>query len=128
MNTSVLNRTLKLAHAICPSNREMRSSHVAFLVKGGKIVHIGWNKSRSHPINLRHPYRAISPGIHAEVDVILKCGHEDLSSYEMIVIRIDRNGVACNSMPCSGCRSVLTQFGVKRVWYSNSDGVIQQME
>ena len=102
----------------------MRSSHVAFLVKGGKIVHVGWNKLRSHPINYKHPYQSYVSGIHAEVDAILKSGLEDLSKYEIVVIRINRNNEVSNSMPCKGCRSVINQFGIKRVWYSNSAGIV----
>jgi len=128
MNTSVIHRTVELAKAICPTKREMRSSHVAFLIKSGKIVHVGWNKSRSHPINLDHPYHVNVSGIHAEVDVILKSGLEDLSKYEMVVIRIDRNDRVCNSMPCVGCRSVVRQFNVKRIWYSNANGIVIPMD
>ena len=127
MNQRLIVRAVELAHVICPTNREKRTSHVAFLTKSGKITTIGWNKDRSHPVNLKHPYHEGIVGIHAELDVCLKSGKEDLSKYEIIVIRIDRLGRACNSRPCNGCMSVINQFGIKEIWYSNSDGIIVKL-
>lgn len=128
MNSKLIERTLSLAKVMCPINREMRTSHVSFLIKSSKIVHIGWNKNRSHPMNLRYPYhKGRNLGLHAELDVCLKSGKDDLSSYTMVVIRVDNNGKVCNSKPCNGCQSVIKQFGIDEVWYSNLNGEIVKM-
>lgn len=128
MNAKTLKRAISIAHIMCPINREMRTSHVAFLIKKGKIVHVGWNKNKTHPENLNHPYHDGRTGLHAELDVCLKSGLEDLSTYEMIVIRVDRLGRMCNSRPCNGCQSIINQMGIKKVWYSNIIGRMQEME
>lgn len=127
VNDTLINRICSIAYTICPTNREMRSSHVAFLLKRSKIVHIGWNKCKTHPYNLRHPYHDGTTYRHAELDVLFKSGKEFLYGYKLIVIRIDRNGKICNSRPCRGCQSVIKQFGIDEVWHSNANGSIIQM-
>jgi len=124
MNQQLIKRTVELAFAMTPTIRELRTTHVSFLIKSGKIVHIGWNKNKTHPINLQHPYHAGAVGLHSELDVCLKSGKDDLSGHEIIVIRVDRNNKLAMSKPCVGCASVLKQFGIKDVWYSNKDGEI----
>lgn len=127
MNTQLMRRSVELAYTLCPINRQLRTSHISFLVKSGKIIHIGWNKNRTHPINLNHPYHSGRVGLHAELDVCLKSGKDDLSDYEMIVIRVDRNGKVCNSKPCNGCQSVIKQFGIRETWFSNNDGQLNKL-
>jgi len=41
MNSKILKRTIDIAKAMCPLNIEHRCSHIAFLIRCGKIVHIG---------------------------------------------------------------------------------------
>lgn len=125
MNIKTLNRAVEIAKAMCPLNLEHRCSHIAFLVKNGKIVHIGTNSCRTHPKTLEYPYQNHQlVGLHAELAVCLKSGKEDLGGYEMIVLRFDRTGKLNNSKPCCGCQSVIKQFNIDKVWYSNSKGEV----
>lgn len=127
MKKKTLAKTIKLAHALCPANRAngLPTTHVAFLVHRNKIIKIGWNKNRTHPEIKNHPYHAGKVGIHAELDCLLKSGREDLSDHNLVVLRIDKNSKLANSKPCSGCKSLIKQFGVKNVFYSNSSGNIE---
>lgn len=125
MKLRILKRAVETAHALCPTNwSNVNNSHIAFLVKKNKIIKIGWNRKRTHPEISKHPYHDGYVGTHAELDVILKSGLDDLEDHSMIVLRIDRNGKLNNSKPCSGCRSVLNQFNVKNIFYSTSEGDI----
>ena len=113
---------------MCPINREMRTSHVAFLIKGGVIRHIGVNKQKTHPRSKDFPYPNYRlAALHAELDVCLKSGVEDLSDFEMVVLRIDRENRVANSKPCCGCQGVIKQFGIKNVYFSDSVGNVVQM-
>ena len=126
MNSRTLNRAIDIAKALHPTVRNMRSCHVAFLVFKGKIIKIGFNKNKSHPRNLQHPYYHTDgslPGIHAELDCCLKAGEDDLSKYSMIVIRHNLSMELAISKPCIGCQSVLKQFGITDVYYSTSYGI-----
>lgn len=126
MNVKTINRTIDIAKAMCPLNLEHRCSHMAFLIRCGKIVHIGTNSCKSHPETLKYDYKDHQKvGIHAELAVCMKSGKENLKDYKMIVLRVDRTGKLANSKPCCGCQSVIQQFDVGEVWYSdNSENVV----
>ncbi len=129
MKLRILKRAVETAHALCPINwSNVNNSHIAFLVKKNKIIRIGWNRKRTHPEISKHPYHDGYVGTHAELDVILKSGLDNLEDHSIIVLRIDRNGKLNNSKPCLGCRSVLNQFNVKNIFYSNSEGNIVKHE
>ncbi len=131
MKKKTIAKTIELAHALCPINRQngVRAAHVAFLVKKNKIVKIGWNKNRTHPKTKKLPYHnkkyeRVNVNIHAELDVLLKSGAEDLRGYEMIVLRVDGTGKLNNSKPCSGCASAIKQVGIPVVYFSDTNGEI----
>lgn len=109
--------------ALCPLNIENQFSHIAFLIKSGKIVHIGTNSRKSHPKIQNYPYISNqSTRLHAELSVCIKSGKENLSNYKMIVLRVNRNGKLANSRPCVGCQGVIKQFNIDEVWHSDSSG------
>lgn len=133
MNAQLLNRTIEIAKAMCPSHKDetLKSSHIAFVVRKNKILKIGWNKSKTNPNSLKHPYvnkqgNKISVYTHAELDVVLKMGRDDLSDCEIVVLRIDGNGKLNNSKPCNGCAHLLRQVQIKNVYYSNMNGFIEK--
>lgn len=124
MKRKIQEKAIRIAESLCPTNRESKSSHIAFLIKSNIIEKIGVNKRRTHPETSKHPYHDGYVGIHAELDCILKSDKEDLSGYKMLVLRIDRNGKLAMSRPCPGCQSVIKQFNISEVWFSNKDGNI----
>ena len=128
MKPRILKRAVETAHALCPTNwKNVNNSHVAFLVKKNKIVKIGWNRKRTHPEISKHPYHDGYVGTHAELDVILKSGLEDLNDHCMIVLRVDRKGRLANSKPCPGCLSLLKSYNVEEVFYSDTEGNIEKL-
>jgi deoxycytidylate deaminase len=125
MNRKIISRTVDIAMALCPLNLEHRCSHIAFLIRCGKIVHIGTNSCKSHPETLKYAYKDHQKvGIHAELNVCMKSGKENLKDYSMVVLRVDRKGNLANSKPCCGCQSVIKQFNIGEVWYSDSKGEV----
>ena len=125
MNRKIISRTVDIAMALCPLNLEHRCSHIAFLIRCGKIVHIGTNSCKSHPETLKYAYKDHQKvGIHAELSVCMKSGKENLKDYSMVVLRVDRKGNLANSRPCCGCQSVIKQFNIGDVWYSDSKGEV----
>lgn len=127
MNPKLLNRIVDISKSMCPNvwADDLKSFHAAFIVRKNRIVKIGWNKAKTNPNSLRHPYvnksgRKINVYTHAELDVVLKMGRDDLSDCEIVVIRIDGQGKLNNSKPCSGCAHLLRQTNIKRIYYSTS--------
>ncbi|MFY7814341.1 MAG: hypothetical protein ACOVRK_04025 [Chryseobacterium taeanense] len=101
---------------------------MAFLIKSNVIEKIGINKKRTHPEISKHPYHEGHVGIHAELDCILKVDKEDLRNYKMLVLRVDRKNKLNISKPCPGCLSLIDQFNVGEVWYSDKNGEIVKHE
>jgi len=124
MKQEVVKKAVKLAHSLCPTNREIRTSHIAFLIKSNVIEKIGVNKRRTHPEISKHPYHEGYVGIHAELDCVLKLDKEDLRDYKMLVLRVDRKNKLNMSKPCPGCLSLIYQFNIGEVWYSDKNGQI----
>ena len=125
MNRKIISRTVDIAMALCPLNLEHRCSHIAFLIRCGKIIHIGTNSCKSHPETLKYAYKDHQKvGIHAELSVCMKSGKENLKDYSMVVLRVDRKGNLANSKPCCGCQNVIKQFNIGEVWYSDSKGEV----
>ena len=124
MKQQVIKKAVKLAHSLCPINREIRTSHIAFLIKSNVIEKIGVNKRRTHPEISKHPYHEGHVGIHAELDCVLKVDKEDLRDYKMLVLRVDRKNKLNMSKPCPGCLSLIYQFNISEVWYSDKNGQI----
>ena len=128
MKPRILKRAVETAHALCPTNwKNVNNSHIAFLVKKNKIVKIGWNRKRTHPEISKHPYHDGYVGTHAELDVILKSGLDNLDDHSMIVLRVDRKGRLANSKPCLGCLSLLKSYNVDEVFYSDGEGKIEKL-
>jgi len=124
----IINKAIDIAHALCPTNwQNVNNSHIAFLVKKNKITKIGWNRKRTHPEIAKHPYHEGYVGTHAELDVILKSGEDDLEDHSMIVLRVDRKGKLANSKPCSGCLSLIKSFNLNEVYFSNVEGKIEKL-
>lgn len=118
----IIKKTTEIALALCPLNRQLNNSHVAFLVKSNKILHIGQNKKKTHPLIKHHPYHAGNVWLHAELDVILKSTREDLFNYKLVVLRVNRKHELVFSRPCIGCQSLIRQFGISEVFYSDHNG------
>ena len=129
MNKHLATRTLDLAKAACPLNFERRASHIAFLIKKNRIVHIGLNSAKSHPITKGHQYKDYQhTGVHAELNVCIKSGKENLNKYKLVVVRINRLNQIKYSKPCIGCQGIIHQFNVGEVWYSTDDGIFEQLK
>ena len=77
--------------------------------------------------NAKHPYHEGYVGTHAELDVILKSGEDDLQDHSMIVLRVDRKGRLANSKPCPGCLSLIKTYNLSDVYFSNADGKIEKL-
>jgi deoxycytidylate deaminase len=96
---------------------DMCFRHSAALVKGGTVYSIGKNSDRAC-INGNSV-----TSTHAEVHAILnslKMGV--LPAGDIWVLRYGRDGTIRNSRPCSSCLSVIRQFKISRIFYSNDDG------
>ena len=80
---------------------------------------------RSHPL---FKFFAIMAGEseekiykHAEFAACISAGKKDI--HTVLVQRFHSNGDPANAEPCKTCKLVLKNFGVKKVYYTTSEGI-----
>lgn len=110
------------------SNSTKRCNHVAIVTKRNRIVSIGTNSDKTHPMAKTLKIAKQTETMCAELAAALKIGlsHKeglpDFSALTMTVVRVGNNGELRMSKPCSACQKLLSMCNFKRVIYSNADG------
>jgi deoxycytidylate deaminase len=86
--------------------------HGCVIVRGGKILAIGFNKRRNtSTLDVFSSYT-----VHAEIDAISRT--VDARSATVYVARINKRGYPMLSLPCPACVEVLTKKGIKKCVYT----------
>jgi tRNA(Arg) A34 adenosine deaminase TadA len=97
----------------------LRSLHVAILVKGGRILSVGFNKQKK---NSFVDHYAHHPGCttHAEVNAILKVRKKiDLTGCKIYVARLKKiDRTLGNSKPCAMCHQIIKRYGISKIYYT----------
>jgi deoxycytidylate deaminase len=86
----------------------------AVIVKGNKVLGIGFNKVKTSPQSI-HPWRTR----HAECDALISCGLENTVGATAYVYRLLKNGSGAMSKPCESCEKMLKTRGIKKVYYTS---------
>lgn len=101
------------------------SKHSAALVYRGKVISVGVNKRKTHPLQKKYSSHCEKLFLHAEVDSIVKCinkhGTEVLKKSDIYVLRLSKGGSITNSKPCSGCMKAIKAFGIRNVYWTKGD-------
>jgi len=88
----------------------------AVIFKGSVPVAIGYNRHKSHPDNVCFTQ-------HAEFNAILRCKDRyDPKTLTMFVARLTRTDYLSYCKPCDDCQGLITETGLKRVYFSNYQG------
>lgn len=92
-----------------------------------KLVAIGVNSYKSHPLMSKFGKNPQAIFLHAEVDAIKNALRvitlRDLEKSELLVVRIKLDGTLGNSKPCSGCMRAIEHFNLRTVYYSTETGM-----
>lgn len=108
----------------CPPHNKSR--HVSILCHRNKIISVGINNERrSHPLS-----KKIGNNTHSELNCIIQHRHYDLNFNRMSMynIRITRHNEIKNSKPCKFCTKLLEAYEIKRVYYTDDNGVFIHLE
>lgn len=105
---------LMVAGSVAESSRS-RSRHGAIIVRGGRIIATGYNRSRTHNAWVFDRARR-DCSIHAELSALRLCSSGRGST--LYVVRLNKVGAYRFSAPCSDCREALEEAGIKRVIHS----------
>ena len=99
---------------------DFRARIGAVLVKRNKVVSIGRNyPKKTHPMIYRIDK---FKHIHAEIDAIIGTDRRFADNSVMYTYRELKDGTLANSKPCNMCAELLKELGVKKVYYTHSQG------
>lgn len=95
---------------------DLRHKHGAVVVKGGRVLGMGYNKRRNDPRNLNPGRHRYDSGCHAEMSALK--GVADPRGSVIFVARVNRMGDDRLSKPCEICAAELKRLGIKKVIYT----------
>jgi tRNA(Arg) A34 adenosine deaminase TadA len=98
-----------------------KHKHAAAIYVGNKLVSVGVNQLKSHPLQKKFGMNSESIYLHAEVDAI-KNALKRISPLDMrnatLYIAKSKNGVPRLSKPCVGCQRAIIHFGIPNVYWT----------
>ena len=99
---------------------DCRQKHGAVLVKGGRVIGFGVNKTRNSPeyvVSDTGPdVRGTIFSVHAEIDALSRV--QNAKGSILYIARCSRMGCPAYSRPCDACTKVLIRAGIKAVVYT----------
>lgn len=113
-----LDETIHLARA---GHRVGGARLGAILTIGNRVVAMGQNMYKSHPLQKRFGKNADAIFLHAEINCIVNFlrnnSEEDLQRATLYVGRAygDNMEMVGTAKPCPGCMSAIEHYGIKRV-------------
>jgi deoxycytidylate deaminase len=117
---------IRAAHMASMSTEKFRLG--AVLARGKDVIGVGYNVGRTHPRMQRfNPDKSYSPGLHAEVSACMGVDDRQLIGADLYVVRLSKAGKWTMAKPCEICQKFLTDVGIKRVYYSNKVGEMEQL-
>ena len=114
------NRFIEISKALYKPS-PLRTFHTTFIIENKRIVSIGINNIKTHPLSLKYAYRDDQRSIHSELSAILKLGYEDCSDLTFVNVRLTKDLTVANSKPCQGCIDMLKQVGFKKLFYTANE-------
>ena len=122
------NKIIEITYALINKhNADLRCRHFSFILDRNRIISIGMNSTKTHPMNLKYNYinknkEKISDivGTHSELNAVIKVGIEDCSKLTLVNTRINRNNLLDHSAPCNGCSDMIKQLNFKNVYHTDS--------
>lgn len=126
-------RLKDLAFSLIDTDSKKRCHHFSFIIHKGRIVSIGQNNRKTHPINLKNRKYSLKTGKDfsdekhtcSEFNAILKLKkltNINSKKCSIVNIRIDRNNNIAFAKPCMSCDSLLRYFEFKNIYWSDADG------
>jgi tRNA(Arg) A34 adenosine deaminase TadA len=88
----------------------------------GKVVAVGMNRRKSHPLQKSYAPNPKAILLHAEIDAIKRAlrthTREEIATMTMYIARVGKKGLPAKAKPCIGCARALEDFGIKQVHWT----------
>jgi len=114
--------------------RKKRNKHFSFILSKNKILAIGINNSKTHPLNLKYNYvnrkkNKISEmiGTHSEMNAVLKL-KKSCEGLVMVNTRINKKNELAYSKPCNGCLDLIKKLKFDQVFYINKNKKFENLQ
>jgi deoxycytidylate deaminase len=125
----MLNQLFMIAQDVVPVSR---ARIVAALVYKNKIVSVGVNEMKTHPMAAKFSKHPEAKYLHAEISAIRNCinrhGVEIIKKSTLYIARAKHieNAITDEfvwglAKPCSGCEQAILEFGIKKVIYTTDE-------
>lgn len=112
------NYYLKTAHKLALTSTYGRFRLGAIAVKNNRIVSMGTNQKKSHPIQAKFTHRPhLESWLHAEIHCISLAKPKDIEGSYIYVSRVLKCDDPATSRPCPGCVDALKHYKVKGMYY-----------
>lgn len=123
------NKIIEMSYALAGKKRHrQRCKHFSFIYGKNKLLSIGINSPKTHPINLKYNYLnkqkdKISHivGTHSEMSAVIKLGLDNCENLIIINTRINRKNEIDYSMPCNGCMEMLEELRFCKIYYTTKE-------
>jgi deoxycytidylate deaminase len=106
--------------------------HVSFVLLKNRLVAVGVNSRKTHPINLKNPKIGkegynVSPYKYtcSELNAFVKLRNMTNVSFHrctLVNFRVMRTGELGLACPCQSCKSLISYLNLKAVLYTDQDG------
>lgn len=136
MNTKFIDLAFKIASDM--PDYGLRAKTAAIITRRNNIISVGTNKKKSHPLQKRYSRNIYKIYLHAETLAIINAIRDgnSLEGTTLWVVRSrnkSRSGIGIEremaiSLPCIGCQRALISFGIKRVFYIDRKGEVQEIK
>lgn len=132
MKKSLLTLAMGIAQKHNPKHPEIgRFQHFSFVIQDNKILEWATNTKKEPPRHQGYHSRLIDadypPKTHAEINAYRKAKGlmDSKKTFEMINIRLNRQGIARISKPCSCCWDMMFALGCSCFYYSSEIGFLR---
>ena len=99
-----------------------KNRHAAAIYINNRLISIGVNQMKSHPLQAKFGANTDKIFLHAEIDAIRnalrRVKTSELHEATMYVARM-RQGVVRLSKPCVGCQRAILHFGIRNVYWTS---------
>jgi hypothetical protein len=123
----------KIARALVKPTNNKRCHHFSFILLKKRLLTIGSNIQKTHPINLKNrkisartgedysEFKNICSELNA-INKLKKLTNINTKKCTLINIRYDRNMKIALAKPCMSCQNLLSVFTFKKVLWTNERG------
>lgn len=98
----------------------------------GKLLAVGWNSHKTHPVQARYNSLRGFDGyyykstIHAEMMVINKIKYLDINFNKVKFFVWRGKDMPRISKPCAACEQALRDLGIKHVYYTGNNSFVEE--